>query len=229
MIKQLISTRKKYTNFKSYASATMDELFTPEQRENSIRLSANTSASCYVRNDGKGKFTLIPLPMQAQISALNGMDADDFDGDGNLDVVINGNDFGTEVSTGRYDALNGLFLKGNGKGGFNPLSIVESGIYLPGNGKALVKFLGAKGDIQLAASENKGPLKIFKLQKKTKSIKILPLDVSATILYNNGKVSKQEFYYGSSFLSQSGRFFTINNKMKRVEITDNLGKKRIIF
>ena len=46
------------------------------------------------------------------------MVADDFDGDGNLDVVINANDYGTEVQSGRYDALNGLLLKGDGKGNF---------------------------------------------------------------------------------------------------------------
>ena len=63
--------------------------------------------------------------MQAQISALNGMVADDFDGDGNLDVLINGNDWGTEVSVGRYDALNGLVLKGDGKGNFTALSILR--------------------------------------------------------------------------------------------------------
>ena len=77
--------------------------------------------SCFIQNDGDGKFKLIPLPKEAQISPLNGMLADDFDGDGNLDVLINGNDFGTEVSIGRYDALNGLLLKGNGTGGFSPL------------------------------------------------------------------------------------------------------------
>ena len=38
--------------------------------------------------------------------------AGDFDGDGNLDVLMNGNDFGTDVTVGRYDALNGLLLKG---------------------------------------------------------------------------------------------------------------------
>ena len=36
------------------------------------------------------------LPVQAQISVLNGLAVDDFDGDGNPDVVINGNDFGTK-------------------------------------------------------------------------------------------------------------------------------------
>lgn len=34
--------------------------------------------------------------------------AEDFDGDGNLDILINGNDYGTEVSVGRYDACNGI-------------------------------------------------------------------------------------------------------------------------
>ena len=43
---------------------------------------------------------------------INGMITDDFDGDGNLDILISGNDYGTDVSTGRYDACNGIFLKG---------------------------------------------------------------------------------------------------------------------
>jgi hypothetical protein len=68
------------------------------------------------------------------------METGDFDGDGNLDVVMNGNDYGSDASVGRYDALNGLMLKGDGKGGFKPLSILQSGIYIPGNGKALVKL-----------------------------------------------------------------------------------------
>lgn len=57
----------------------------------------------------------------------------DYDSDGNLDVLINGNDYGTEVTVGRYDALNGLLLKGDGKGGFKPLTILESGIFIPLN------------------------------------------------------------------------------------------------
>jgi hypothetical protein len=94
----------------------------------------------YIRNDGAGKFTLTALPWQAQISVLNGMAVDDFDDDGKLDVLINGNDYGTDPTVGRYDALNGLLLKGDGKGGFTPQTIIQSGIFIPGNGKALVKL-----------------------------------------------------------------------------------------
>ena len=110
MIKQIIGMRSKFQNYKSYAAAAMDQLFTPEQLKGALTLHANNFNSSFCRNDGNGKFTLIPLPLKAQLSALNGMVTDDFDGDGNLDVVINTNDYGTDVSVGRYDALNGLML-----------------------------------------------------------------------------------------------------------------------
>src|SRR5215217_2737414 len=147
MTKQMISMKKKFPNYKSYAKATLEEILSPEQRNGALKLKANMLKSCYLRNDGNGKFTLIPLPVQAQISVLNGMEVGDFDGDSNLDVLMNGNDYGTDVSIGRYDALNGLVLKGDGKGGFKPLSILQSGIYLPGNGKALVKLRDGKGQV----------------------------------------------------------------------------------
>jgi len=72
---------------------------------------------------------------------INGMVVDDFDGDGNLDLLINGNDYGTSIGIGRYDAFNGLLLKGDGAGGFIPLSMLQSGINIPGNGKALLNSL----------------------------------------------------------------------------------------
>ena len=228
ILKEMISIKKRYTNYKSYATATMDEVITPEMRKGALRLKSNTSASCFLRNDGNGKFTMIPLPNQAQVSALNGMVVDDFDGDGNLDVMINGNDFGTEVGVGRYDALNGLMLKGDGIGDFKPQSILQSGIYIPGDGKALVKLQNNKGGYMLAASQNRGALKVFELKGKANNIKLQPNDESAIITFNNGEKQKQEFYYGASFLSQSGRFLTVNKEVKAVEITNSKGQTRSI-
>ena len=230
LLKEMISMKKKFTNYKSYATATIDEILTPEQKKGALRLKSNTSQSCFVRNDGNGKFTLIPLPNQAQVSAINGMVVDDFDGDGNLDVVINGNDYGTEVGVGRYDALNGLMLKGDGKGNFQPQTILQSGIYVPGDGKALVKLLSNNGNYMLAASQNRGALKVFELKTKVKNIKLLEGDESAIITYKNGLKQKQEFYFGSSFLSQSGRFLTVNTNVKSVEIISmNKQARSIIF
>jgi hypothetical protein len=226
VIDRLPALKKRFDNYKKFADATMDDIFPPDKRKGAVRLKANILQSCYIRNDGGGKFTMIPLPKEAQISTLNGMLADDFDGDGNLDVLINGNDFGTEVSIGRYDALNGLLLKGDGQGSFTPLSILQSGIYIPGNGKALVKLMSSAGNYLVAASQYKDQLKLFSLKKKLKEIKINADDISAVINFKNGKIQKEEFYYGSGFLSQSTRFIAIDKNISFVQIADSKGKVR---
>jgi hypothetical protein len=224
--RQWPAIKKRFPDYKSFAVATMDEVLTPEQRKGALRLAANQLRSCYLRNDGSGKFTMIPLPAAAQVSALNGMVADDFDGDGNLDVLINGNDFATDVAIGRYDALNGLLLKGDGAGGFKPLTILQSGIYIPGDGKALVKLRGASGGYLVAASQNKGPLKLYQQRRDVKFIPVQPDDVSAVVELRNGKTRKEEFYYGGSFLSQSARFLAVDSNTVSVKITNSKGRVR---
>ncbi|MES1159730.1 MAG: VCBS repeat-containing protein, partial [Bacteroidota bacterium] len=188
VIKQIVSIKKRYPTYAPFARATLEEILTPEQRAGALRLKANMLQSCYLRNEGEGKFTVIPLPVQAQVSVLNGMVVDDFDGDGNPDVLINGNDYGTEVSTGRYDALNGLLLKGDGAGGFLPLTILQSGIYIPGDGKALVRLGSSTGDYLVAASQHQNALKLFGEKRAVRMVKIEPDEVSAMIHFKNGKI-----------------------------------------
>jgi len=228
IVKQMISMRSKYQNFRSFALSPIDQMLTPEQLKGAQILKANQLQSSYIKNLGNGKFELSTLPIQAQFSALNGMQVDDFNADGNLDVLINGNDFGTEVSVGRYDALNGLLLKGDGKGHFLPATILESGIFIPGNGKALVKMKGADGSYNIVASQNKGPLKVFTLKQNTRAVDIAVDEVSGMINYKNGQKAKIEFYQGSSFMSQSSRSFFFNNNIQSLEIINQKGDKKII-
>jgi hypothetical protein len=119
-------------------------------------------------------------------------------------------------------------MKGDGKGNFKSLSMLQSGIYIPGNGKALVSLKSSKGASLLAASQNKGPLKIYELNGNKKFIALLPFDESAIITYKDGKKQKREFTYGSSFLSQSGRHLAIDASMKSITITNNSAKTRTI-
>ena len=226
IIERFPALKKQFPDYQSFAKATMNDIIPPDKRTNAVRLKANILQSCYLRNDGKGKFTMIPLPKEAQFSVLNGMVADDFDGDGNVDVLISGNDYGTDVAIGRYDGLNGLLLKGNGKGEFKPLSILQSGVYIPDNGKALIKLTGSPNDYLVAATEHSGPLQVFKLKRKTRILRITPADVSALIQFKNGTIRKEEFYYGSSFLSQSSRFLTIGDDVTLIQITDSKGNTR---
>ncbi len=226
--RQLPSIKKKFPTYKPFAMAAMDDMLTPEQREGAVRLKANMLQSCFLRNDGGGHFTIIPLPTEAQFSVLNGMLVDDFDGDGNLDILINGNDYGTEVATGRYDALNGLLLKGDGAGHFTPLSILQSGIYIPGNGKALVKLSGSKGRYLVAASQNRGPLKLYELKTPPKLLKAGPADRSIRFHLKDGSTQLTELYQGSSFLSQSGTLITIPKNAVGADVTTDSGTIRKI-
>jgi len=227
-VKQMISLRSRFQNYKSYAQATIDKLFTPEQLKAANVLKANEMRSCLLRNEGNNKFTLVPLPAVAQLSAINGMVTGDFDGDGNLDIVFNTNDFSADVLSGRYDALNGLFLKGDGHGEFTPETIGESGVYIPGNGKALISLRGAKGGFLIASSENRGPLRLFGLINKMKIVELRIDESSAEIGLSNGTLRKEEFFFGSSFLSQSSRFISCPENIKSITIVNVKGQKRKI-
>ena len=228
MAKQLISFRSKFQNYKSYATAPFAKMFTEEELKGALKLEANYFSNSYIKNNGDGTFALEPLPATAQFACLNGMLAEDFDGDGNLDVLAVGNDYGTEVSVGRYDACNGAFLKGDGNGNFFQTSILQSGWFVPGNAKALVKLKGANGKCLIAASQNKDDLKMFEWKHPTTVLALNPADASAVLTFKNGKKQKRELQYGASFLSQSGRFLNVANTVKSVEIQDSKGGRRTV-
>ena len=228
MIKQILGTRVNYTNYKSFGVATMDEFLPEEKRKGALKLTANYMASAFIRNEGNGKFSLNQLPVPAQLSQLNGIVADDFDGDGNLDLAFNTNDYGTDPAIGRYDALNGMVLKGDGNGGFTPLSILQSGLFINGNGKALARLRSADGNLLVIATQNRGPLQVFRRNTgDRRTMRSNPDDDYALVTLNNGKVQRIEFNYGASFLSQGSRFLLLPARAKSCRIFDNSGDSRI--
>jgi hypothetical protein len=156
------------------------------------------------------------------------MVADDFNNDGNLDIAICGNDYGNEVSAGRYDAMNGLVLTGDGKGNFNATSALQSGLFVNEDAKAMIRLTGLNGSLYLAASQNRGPLKLYKMRNNGTMIKVNADDAYALVQLQNGKTRKQEFYYGTSCLSQSSRFLNVNGTVRSVRIFNNRGASRVI-
>ena len=64
----------------------------------------------------------------------------------------------------------------------------------------------------MAASQNNGALKIFKFNGAVTFLK--PKTITDKFNFTtlpNGKKRKEEFYYGTSFLSQSARFMMVNH------------------
>ena len=231
MVSQVISTRKKFTTYKSYGLATMDDIWSKKDKEGAVMLQANDMATSYIENEGNGKFTIKALPLEAQAAPVFGMLSQDIDADGNLDILMVGNDYGMEPYSGRHDAFTGLCLKGDGKGNFNSMTIAKSGFFVKGDAKGLASIHTAKNEDILVATQNQDSLLVFSKNvaataTNAKWINLKPEDFSADILYKNGSKRKIEFYYGSTFLSQSSRKLLIDKDAVKITITDFKGIKR---
>ena len=227
---QLVSIRKKYPTYKSYGLATINELWSEKDRQNAVVKTANDLQTSYLENKGNGQFVIRPLPLKAQAAPIYGMISEDLDGDGTLDLMLVGNDYGMEPYSGRHDAFNGLCLKGDGKGNFAEMTLQESGFFVRGDAKGLVKLHTAKGEDIWIATQNQDSLEVvskpapYPAAAVWKALK--PDDLYADILYADGKKKRVEFYYGSTFLSQSSRKLYIEKKTAKITVTNYKGQKR---
>ncbi|MEJ7766435.1 MAG: VCBS repeat-containing protein [Chitinophagaceae bacterium] len=228
MVEQLPSLKKRFLTYKVFGQASIPELFNEDELKDALILKANYYKSSYIENLANGKFNISPLPVEAQLAPIYGMVVDDFNGDGHIDVILCGNDFGMETSNGRHDALNGLLLSGNGKGNFKAHTIWESGIFISGDARAMVKLIGSNDTYLLATSQNRDRLKVLKATYSQKLIHLETNDKYIFITYRNGRTRKEEVYYGNSFLSQSSRFVCMDSLMTKIEIVNSKGQKRVI-
>lgn len=154
LVAQIPSLKKKYLKYETYKNETLTDIFTPEQLKGALVLKASELRSGILINDGKGKFEFRPLPMQAQYSPMYGIEVFDFDNDGFLDIVMGGNLYNVKPEVGRYDASYVVFLKGDGKGNFVPLSSKESGIKAGGQVRDIVTLRSEKGHLVIMSRNN---------------------------------------------------------------------------
>jgi hypothetical protein len=230
LVRVIPSLKKKYWNYETYGKAGLDNLFKTGELSGAAHWQADLFESCILKNNGKGKFSILYLPQQAQLSCINGILPVDFDHDGKVDLIVTGNSHADEVVYGWMDASLGLLLKGDGKGSFIPQPAPVSGLFLSGDMRSLACLYGRDGQQMILAASNSDSLTVLGPVKRA-SARIFfanPLDVYAIIEYQDGHKTKQEFYYGGGYLSQSARAFEITGSMKKVEVTDSKGYKREI-
>jgi hypothetical protein len=117
---------EKCPTYKEFAESDMNDLY-GEELDKALHLTVRNLHSSIFINDGKGNFEMRKLPNMAQFSPILGMQIEDLNNDGNLDIIAVGNMYGAEVQTERNDAGRGVCLLGNRKGRVSPLSPKESG------------------------------------------------------------------------------------------------------
>lgn len=130
---QMVQFRRKYTLYADYAKVPFDKLIPAADRKDALKRQAKELRSCYAKNEGNGKFTLHPLPLEAQCAPIFGFLIADFDRDGQLDALATGNFYPNEAHMGRQDASRGILLKGTGKGGFRVVPNATCGLNIPGD------------------------------------------------------------------------------------------------
>ena len=149
---ELYTLAIRYPTYATFAQATVPQLFTAAQLKQALHYETDTFASVYLHNDGNGAFTASPLPSLAQISPIKGMIPFDVDGDGHLDLIVAGNLYEAEANVARADAGNGLWLRGDGHGHFQPVSPRKSGLLAPGNVAGLALMRTPSGQAILIAN-----------------------------------------------------------------------------
>lgn len=155
----LKSTFKKYDVF---ASLQIEEVYGEENLKQSLHYETQTFASHFIENLGNGQFALSPLPYQAQLSSINAFHIEDFNADGQQDILAVGNLFVSEIETPRNDAGVGLFLQGKSGNNLQSIPVAESGFYTPLDAKKMAK-INIGGIAHILVANNNDRLQLFKI------------------------------------------------------------------
>ncbi|SFC80798.1 VCBS repeat-containing protein [Spirosoma endophyticum] len=138
LLDQLGMLRHRFTNYDLYSNATLTDVFTEEQLQDTQKLTANQLKTTYFASTSSGKLTEMTLPLVAQIAPVFTATALDYDHDGRKDLLLCGNTAQTRLRFGRSDANYGVLLKGDGKGNFSPVPQSQAGFQLTGDVRSVL-------------------------------------------------------------------------------------------
>ncbi len=204
--------------YDAFAKATLPEIYGINVLQDSLLLKATNLDSLVLINDGKGNFTISPLPHLAQISPGYGVTLTDIDLDGRTDCYIAQNFFTPQEETGDFDSGLGLLLRGSGdtKNPFTPVWPKESGLEIPGDAKSLSAVdvnLDGRSDFVIGMN-NAEPI-VFLNQHENKQTHPLRIrlngtkgnarSIGARVTVTVSGIASQtaEIYAGGSYLSQT--------------------------
>ena len=147
-------------SYERFARAPLDELI--PGLDPALRLDANELRHTVWLNR-PGGFESAPLPPAAQRAPAFGIAAGDLDGDGHEDLVLAHNFYAGRPGAPRYDAGRGLWLRGDGEGGFDPVPGHLSGITVYGDARAVaLADYDLDGRVDVAFGVNGGATRLYR-------------------------------------------------------------------
>jgi hypothetical protein len=159
--KVIPAIQERFNSYRDYGSSSVQEIL-GDAFSSARDLRVTTLDSMVFLNRGD-HFEARPLPVEAQFAPAFGVAVADIDGDGNEDIFLSQNFFGTELETPRFDGGLGLWLRGDGKGGFESLSAATTGVRVFGEqrGCALADYDG-DGRTDLVVTQNHAETKLYR-------------------------------------------------------------------
>lgn len=223
LFQQIPSLRRSFPSYKSYAEVSVNELFPAEIWRKVKTMTVDTFHSSILRNNQGISLTLETLPNEAQISPIYGIIAEDLNADGIPDLMITGNSFATEVLTGRYDASYGTVLLGHRTGTFTYHPTTP---FAAGETKGIASLFHAPFESSLyLVAKTDGQLHMLHGPTETGEHLYFPYEVAYALIHlENGQTIKKEYYLGSGYLTQAGRYFKLPRGVKSIELFNWAGE-----
>jgi hypothetical protein len=143
-----------YDSYAKFGGSRIEDILPAEELKQATVMEAYLFASSVALNRGGGVFDLQPLPIEAQFAPVYAAIAEDFDADGDVDVLLGGNFYGVPPLRGRYDASYGLLLRGDGRGAFSSVELEESGLEITGQVRDMKWLRHARADRVIVVARN---------------------------------------------------------------------------
>lgn len=208
LISQISAMKKRFPHYNDYATAKLYNLFSKEDLVGVLEKKITNLQSIYIENKGDGTFIWKALPLQAQMAPIYGMEITDLNNDSFPDILLTGNRRDAETLSGYLDGSIGTVLLGNGEGDFKSVDLDKSGFVTPGDTRGIVKIVSGD-NLNFLVANNNDALQSFSMVKKQKLININQNETYAIITLKGGATYKEEFYFGSGYLSQSSRILQV--------------------
>jgi hypothetical protein len=177
------------------------------------RIEVNTLTSMLFLNR-TSYFDAVSLPFEAQLATAFAACVGDSNGDGHEDVFLSQNFFATHPRLPRCDAGLGLWLQGDGRGGFRAVPAAESGVRVYGEqrGAALADY-DADGRVDLVVTQNGSATRLYRNVRAKPGLRVRlagapgnPAAVGAVVRLVTGDRlgPARELHAGSGYWSQDG-------------------------
>ena len=162
LVRLLPQLRDRYTSYADFGASRIQDIFPRSALRQAEVREAYLFASSVALNSGDGSFDVRPLPTEAQFAPIYAALPGDFDGDGNVDVIVAGNFFGVPPVRGQYDASYGLLLRGDGVGSLAAVDLEVSNLVIDGQVRDLELLWYAGGGQLMVVARNDDALQIVR-------------------------------------------------------------------